>query len=123
MFDANRSVSVLLFLTFASSQIALLMVSPNNKVSRLVSPRLVETKRNDARRLVFSSPCGGIDGPQRLAFGNKGFILCDGERLFVESCPGGTIWDDFNKACAWPDQEGVVAGPMFDQEKGSSVSA
>lgn len=72
-----------------------------------------------SQQQIFSSPCSGIDGPQRLAFGNKGFILCDGERLFIESCPGGTIWDDFNKACAWPDQEGVITGPMFDQEKGS----
>lgn len=70
-----------------------------------------------SQQQIFSSPCTGIDGPQQLAFGNKGFILCDGERLFIESCPGGTIWDDFNKACAWPDQEGVITGPMFDQEK------
>ena len=34
--------------------------------------------------------------------------MCDGESMFVESCPGGTIWDDLNKACVWPDMQGVV---------------
>jgi hypothetical protein len=29
--------------------------------------------------------------------------MCDDEYMFVESCPGGTIWDDVNKACTWPD--------------------
>jgi hypothetical protein len=34
------------------------------------------------------SPCQGIDGPQALAVSKDGFILCDGERMHVESCPG-----------------------------------
>jgi hypothetical protein len=34
--------------------------------------------------------------------------MCDGEQMFVESCPGGTIWDDLNKACVWPDMQGLV---------------
>ena len=38
--------------------------------------------------------------------------MCDGERMFVESCPGGTIWDDVNKACVWPDMQ---ATPQQDQ--------
>jgi len=63
------------------------------------------------------SPCTGVDGPQALAVSNKGFIMCDGERMFVESCPGGTIWDDLNKACVWPDMQGVIAAPQFDQQQ------
>jgi hypothetical protein len=56
---------------------------------------------------VQSNPCRGIDGPQPLAFTDKGFLMCDGEFMFIESCPGGTVWDDVNKACAWPDMIGV----------------
>jgi len=60
------------------------------------------------------SPCQDIDGPQALTVSNKGFIMCDGERLFVESCPGGTVWDDLNKACVWPDMQ--AAAPQLDQQ-------
>jgi hypothetical protein len=63
------------------------------------------------------SPCTGVDGTFPLAFSDKGFIMCDGESMFVESCPGGTIWDDLNKACVWPDMQGVIS---FD-EKSSGV--
>jgi len=56
-------------------------------------------------RQVQASPCRGIDGPQPLAVSDKGFIMCDGAYMFVESCPGGTIWDDLNKACVWPDMQ------------------
>jgi len=61
------------------------------------------------------SPCQGVDGAQALAFSNNGFIMCDGERMFVESCPGGTGWDDVNKACVWPDMQTV---PQLDQQQG-----
>jgi len=53
------------------------------------------------------SPCQGVDGPHALAYTNKGFVMCDGERSFYESCPGGTIWEDYNKACVWPDMQTV----------------
>jgi hypothetical protein len=61
------------------------------------------------------SPCQDIDGPQALTVSNKGFIMCDGERLFVESCPGGTVWDDLNKACVWPDMQATA--PQLDQQQ------
>jgi len=57
---------------------------------------------------AVASPCNGADGPQALAVSEKGFIMCDGERMFVESCPGGTIWDDLNKACVWPDMQADI---------------
>jgi hypothetical protein len=60
---------------------------------------------------INSSPCTGTDGPLPLAFTNKGFIMCDGDRMFIESCPGGTIWDSVNLACSWPDMESMV-GPL-----------
>jgi len=63
------------------------------------------------------SPCKGVDGPQPLAISDKGFIMCDGELMFVESCPGGTVWDDLNKACVWPDMQGVVAASFADQSQ------
>lgn len=44
--------------------------------------------------------------------------MCDGESMFVESCPGGTIWDDLNKACVWPDMQGVVSVSFADQSTG-----
>jgi len=66
---------------------------------------------------IIPSPCQGVDGPHALAVSNGGFIMCDGERMFVESCPGGTIWDDANKACVWPDMQ---VGPQQDQGYGQS---
>jgi len=54
---------------------------------------------------IHQSPCQGVDGPHALAYTNKGFVMCDGERSFYEGCPGGTIWEDFNKACVWPDMQ------------------
>jgi len=60
-------------------------------------------------RQVTPSPCRGIDGPQPLAISDKGFIMCDGQFMYVESCPGGTIWDDLNKACVWPDMQGATS--------------
>ena len=36
--------------------------------------------------------------------------MCDNEFMFVESCPGGTIWDDIEKACSWPDQQATPYG-------------
>jgi len=54
---------------------------------------------------IISGPCHGFDGPHALTFTDKGFIMCDGERMFIESCPGGTVWDNFNKACVWPDMQ------------------
>ncbi|UJR34997.1 hypothetical protein I4U23_027773 [Adineta vaga] len=53
------------------------------------------------------SPCTGVDGTFPLAFSDKGFIMCNGDLMFVESCPGGTVWDDLNKACVWPDMQGL----------------
>jgi len=64
---------------------------------------------------VTPNPCKGVDGPQPLAITDKGFIMCDGELMFVESCPGGTVWDDLNKACVWPDMQGVVSTSFADQ--------
>jgi len=61
---------------------------------------------------IQPSPCKDVDGTYALLVSNKGFIMCDGERMFIESCPGGTIWDDVNKACVWPDLQGVVGVPQ-----------
>jgi hypothetical protein len=62
------------------------------------------------------SPCSGTDGVQPLTISDKGFIMCDGESMFVESCPGGTVWDDLNKACVWPDMKGLVSTQLADQK-------
>jgi len=43
--------------------------------------------------------------------------MCDGELMFVESCPGGTVWDDLNKACVWPDMIGIVSTSLADQSQ------
>jgi hypothetical protein len=73
------------------------------------------------------NPCQGIDGPQRLLFTDKGFLMCDGERFFIESCPGGTVWYDEHKACTWPDMVGIATttttiGSQQEQTRISSVS-
>ncbi len=71
--------------------------------------------------IAVPSPCQGTDGPQALTITNKGFIMCDGERLFVESCPGGTVWDDLNKACVWPDMQ--APAPQLDQQQCLSITS
>jgi len=43
--------------------------------------------------------------------------MCDGERMSVESCPGGTVWDHLNKACVWPDMQGVVTLSLAEQQR------
>ena len=48
--------------------------------------------------------------------------MCDGESMFVESCPGGTVWDDLNKACVWPDMQGVVGASLADQSQSQQSS-
>jgi len=54
---------------------------------------------------IQPSPCTGMDGAQSLAITDKGFIMCDGEQMFIESCPGGTGWDRGHEACVWPDMK------------------
>jgi hypothetical protein len=49
-----------------------------------------------------ANPCKGLDGPQKLSYTDTGFMICDGDEMHIFACPGGTIWDDFNKACSWP---------------------
>jgi len=68
------------------------------------------------------SPCQNVDGPQALAFSNKGFIMCDGERMFIESCPGRTIWDDLHKTCVWDDTQ-VIAGIPQQEQQGYGQSS
>jgi len=73
---------------------------------------------------IQQSPCRGVDGPHALAVSDKGFIMCDGERMFVESCPGGTLWDDQNKACVWPDMQiGLPSPPVDTRILGSSYGS
>jgi hypothetical protein len=73
---------------------------------------------------VTSSPCRNIDGALPLGITDKGFVMCDGERMFVESCPGGTIWDDSAKACVWPDMVGLnTITPTFDQTPTTSYGS
>jgi hypothetical protein len=38
--------------------------------------------------------------------------------MFVESCPGGTIWDDVEKACTWPDMQ---TSQQLDQQQSSFI--
>ncbi|CAF2564460.1 unnamed protein product [Rotaria sp. Silwood2] len=40
---------------------------------------------------VQPNSCQVVNGPRALTVTNNGFILCDGERMFIELCPGGTI--------------------------------
>jgi hypothetical protein len=68
-------------------------------------------------RQVVPSPCHGHDGPHALTITNKGFAMCDGDRLFIESCPGGTNWEDPSKACIWPDMEERVPLPQRDLQQ------
>jgi len=73
---------------------------------------------------IHASPCLGLDGPHALLSSDRGFIMCDGERMFIESCPGGTIWDDSHKACTWPDVQIMlpVVEPKVLSSYGDRVS-
>jgi len=51
---------------------------------------------------TLPNPCRQDDSLP-LGYSDKGFIMCDGNRFFVEGCPGGLIWDINEKACVWPD--------------------
>jgi hypothetical protein len=52
---------------------------------------------------IHPNPCAENLGPHSLAVSDRGFLTCNGDRMHCESCPGGTIWDRFNRACSWPD--------------------
>jgi len=69
---------------------------------------------------THSSPCGDFNGPHSLAVSDKGFIMCNGEKMHVEACPGGTIWDSLNRACSWPDMLVEVSGRSLIEKSGSS---
>jgi hypothetical protein len=64
---------------------------------------------------IHPNPCQGAKGPQPLANSDKGFLLCDGEAMSPESCPGGTVWDDLTKACVWPDMQAVAVVSYAEQ--------
>jgi len=71
---------------------------------------------------IIGSPCRNIDGPHALAVSKNGFIMCDVDRMFIESCPGGTVWDDIEKACSWPDQQTFLEdAPVPTSSYGSQV--
>jgi len=65
---------------------------------------------------IHPNPCQGAKGPQPLANSDKGFLLCDGEAMSPESCPGGTVWDDLPKACVWPDMQAVAAVVSYTEQ-------
>jgi hypothetical protein len=113
MLAANHSVWMLLFHTSASFKMVLLTVLMLNKV--YIYRCTTESKLFFAFILAKPSPCQGVDGTHALLVSEKGFIMCDGEDMFVESCPGGTIWDDVNKFCTWPDMR---TNAQLDQQQG-----
>jgi hypothetical protein len=65
---------------------------------------------------IHPNPCHGVDGPKPLATSDKGFVMCDGEFMYLESCPGGTIWDDLTKACVWPDMQGGSTTTTYSEQ-------
>jgi len=63
------------------------------------------------------NPCHETDfGLYSLFFSDKGFLRCDGERMFIESCPRGTIWSDLNKVCVWSDMLGVANLKLIEEK-------
>jgi len=69
---------------------------------------------------VHANPCGGGETILPLAFSDKGFIMCDGEQMFIQSCPGGTVWNDLKKTCVWPDTPTVVTAVAVSDQKGQN---
>jgi hypothetical protein len=72
---------------------------------------------------THQSPCGNFNGPHSLAVSDRGFIMCNGEKMHVEACPGGTIWDAFNRACSWPDMLVEVGGRSLIEKSGSNYGS
>jgi hypothetical protein len=48
---------------------------------------------------AIPNPCQSTEQYLPLGYSDKGFVMCDGERFFIESCPGTTIWDNSQKTC------------------------
>jgi len=69
---------------------------------------------------IQTSPCRGDDKPRSLFFTDKGFIYCDGELMFVESCAGGTVWDESRQTCDWPDKTIVIPKVLETKSYGYS---
>jgi len=65
---------------------------------------------------IHSSPCLGNSGLHPLVYTDKGFVICDGEQMFIQSCPGSTVWNDLNKTCVWPEMPSVINAPLADQK-------
>lgn len=119
--DANHSEVELPSNTFASTKMNLPTDSLHNKVNLFFEKEIHIELNGMMICLVTPSPCRNIDGAIPLGISDKGFVMCDGERMFVESCPGGTIWDDSVKACVWPDMIGLnTVTPALDQVPVSS---
>lgn len=68
---------------------------------------------------VIPNICVNMDGTHSLSITDKGFLMCDGERMFIESCPGGTIWDNINKACVWPDMQDFTGNTRSFESSGN----
>jgi hypothetical protein len=64
--------------------------------------------------LVQSNPCTRVDGLQPLAISEKGFIMGNGELIFVEWWPDDRVWENPNKACIWPDMQDIVGTQFAD---------
>jgi len=75
---------------------------------RAYGPNAQQTQQN---------PCQGDDKPRALFFSDKGFILCDGELMYIQSCPGATLWDDSRETCDWEDMKVVIPKSFVDQPK------
>jgi hypothetical protein len=54
---------------------------------------------------------------QLLAISDERLLKCDGESMFFELCPGGTVWNGLSKACVWPDMQGVIEPSFADQSQ------
>jgi len=61
---------------------------------------------------AIQNPCQGDEQHLPLGYTDKGFIMCDGEQFFVESCPGTTVWDNTQKTCAM-----AIVAPVPTQDQ------
>jgi len=52
---------------------------------------------------AIPNPCQSTEQYLPMSYTDKGFVMCDGERFFIESCPGTTTWDNSQKTCVSMD--------------------
>jgi hypothetical protein len=67
---------------------------------------------------AIPNPCQSTEQYLPMSYTDKGFVMCDGERFFIESCPGTTTWDNSQKTCVSMDMPLAQDQGNYQQQSG-----